>query len=49
MIPKLSHVLVHTVSEASKDDILKLGEKKPIRVISNAINQLLVIPQSPCP
>ena len=28
MIPKLSHVLVHTVSEASKDDILKLGEKK---------------------
>lgn len=37
MIPKLSHVLVHTVSEASKDDILKLGEKKPIRVISNAI------------
>jgi len=37
MIPKLSHVLTHTVSESSKDDILKLGEKKPIKVIHNAI------------
>jgi len=37
MIPKLSHVLIHTVSEATKDDILKLGAKKPIRIISNAI------------
>ena len=37
MIPSLSHVLIHTVSESTKDDILKLGEKKPIRIISNAI------------
>jgi len=37
MIIKLSHNLIHTVSDASRDDLIKLGAKKPIRVIHNAI------------
>ncbi len=37
MIIKLSHNLIHTVSDASRDDLIKLGAKKPIRVIHNSI------------
>jgi len=37
MIIKLSHNLIHTVSDASRDDLIKLGAKKPIKVIHNAI------------
>ena len=37
MIIKLSHKLIHTVSDASRDDLIKLGAKKPIRVIHNSI------------
>ena len=36
-IIKLSHDLIHTVSEASRDDLIKLGAKKPIRVIHNSV------------
>lgn len=35
---KLSHRCVHTVSEATKDDLLKFGEKKPIHVIPNSVD-----------
>jgi len=37
MIIKLSHNLIHTVSDASRDDLIKLGAKKPIKVIHNAL------------
>lgn len=34
---KLNCTAVHAVSEATRDDLIKLGEKKPIFVIHNAI------------
>ncbi len=34
---KLKHDYTHTVSEATKDDLIKFGEKRPIYVIHNAI------------
>lgn len=37
LIKDLRHDCVHTVSEASKDDLVKLGIKKPIYIIPNAI------------
>lgn len=37
LIKYLRHDCVHTVSEASKDDLVKLGIKKPIYIIPNAI------------
>ena len=37
MIVKLRCSAIHTVSEASKDDLLKIGTKKPIYVIPNTI------------
>jgi glycosyltransferase involved in cell wall biosynthesis len=37
MMIKLKCVAFHTVSEASKDDLIKFGAKKPIYVIPNAI------------
>ena len=42
MIIKLSHNLIHTVSDASRDDLIKLGAKKPIKVIHNAIKNKIV-------
>lgn len=38
LMVKLKHECVHTVSDATKDDLLKFGEKKPIHVIHNAID-----------
>jgi len=35
---KLKHSAIHTVSEASKEDLIKFGIKKPIYVIHNAIH-----------
>lgn len=37
MLIKLKYVAIHTVSEASRDDLVKFGLKKPIYVIHNAI------------
>ena len=34
---KLRHDCIHTVSESSRDDLLKFGAKKPIYVIHNSI------------
>jgi len=34
---KFRHKCIHTVSEASKDDLVKFGAKKPIYVIHNAV------------
>ncbi len=36
-ILKLKHDAIHTVSEATKDDVIKFGAKKPIYVIPNSI------------
>ena len=38
MIIRLKCTAIHTVSEASKDDLIKFGAKKPIYVIPNAID-----------
>ena len=37
MIIKLRHDAIHTVSEATENDLIKFGAKKPIYVIHNAI------------
>jgi len=37
MIIRLKHDAIHTVSEATKDDLIKFGAKKPIYVIHNTI------------
>lgn len=37
MILRLKHEAIHTVSETTKDDLIKFGAKKPIYVISNTI------------
>src|SRR6185437_842633 len=38
LMVKLRHDCVHTVSDASKDDLIKFGEKKHIHVIHNSID-----------
>jgi len=35
---RLKHDCIHTVSEATENDLIKFGEKKPIYVINNAID-----------
>ena len=40
---KLKHECVHTVSNASKDDLIKFGEKKPIYTIHNTIDEIQVV------
>jgi glycosyltransferase involved in cell wall biosynthesis len=40
LIPKLRHACIHTVSEATKEDLVKFGEKKPIHVIHNAVENI---------
>jgi len=40
---KLKHECVHTVSDASKDDLIKFGETKPIHVIHNSIDKTLIV------
>lgn len=37
VIARRGHRCIHTVSDASKDDLIRLGAKKPIYVIHNAI------------
>lgn len=37
LMTKLNHTCVHTVSNASRDDLVQFGEKKPIYVIHNSI------------
>jgi len=39
LLIKLRYNCIHTVSEASKDDLVKFGAKKPIYVIHNAIDE----------
>lgn len=43
LMVKLKHECVHTVSNASKDDLLKFGEKRPIHVIHNTIDASQVL------
>jgi glycosyltransferase involved in cell wall biosynthesis len=38
---KLKYDCIHTVSETSKDDLIKFGSKKPIYVIHNSIEDLI--------
>lgn len=38
LVTNLKHNCVHTVSETTKDDLVKLGEKKPIHVIHNSVD-----------
>ena len=40
---KLRYDCIHTVSEATRDDLLKFGAKKPIHVIHNAIESTTVV------
>lgn len=40
IILKLSHNAIHTISESSKDDLIKFGAKKPIHVIHPAIETI---------
>lgn len=40
---KLHYNCIHTVSEATKQDLLKFGTKRPIHVIHNAIDSILPI------
>lgn len=40
---KLKHDCIHTVSETSKDDLVKFGAKKPIYVIHNSIEHHKII------
>ena len=40
LILKLNHVAIHTVSEASKEDLVKFGAKKPIYIIPNVIEEV---------
>jgi len=45
---KLNHRAIHTVSEATKDDLIKFGAKKPIYVISNVLeNNNMLTTQEP--
>lgn len=37
MIIKLKHNAIHTVSEATRDDLIKFGARKPIYIIPNAV------------
>jgi len=37
LIPKLSHKGIHTISDVSKEDLKKIGAKKPIYVIAPSI------------
>ena len=43
IIIKLKHDAIHTVSEASQDDLIKFGAKKPIYVIHNSIGTQQVL------
>jgi len=36
---KLNHKAIHTISEASKNDLIKFGAKKPIKIVYPAIEQ----------
>ncbi len=38
LMVKLKHECVHTVSDATKEDLLKFGEKRPIHVIHNSVD-----------
>ena len=38
LMVKLKHKCVHTVSNATREDLLKFGEKRPIHVIHNSID-----------
>lgn len=45
---RLNHSAIHTVSEATKDDLIKFGAKKPIYVISNVLeNKNMLTTQEP--
>jgi len=43
LILKLPHNAIHTISDASKDDLLKFGAKKPIHVIFPTIEDTVVL------
>ena len=44
LLIKLKHDCIHTVSEATKEDLIKFGAKKPIHVIHNSIDSDLANP-----
>jgi glycosyltransferase involved in cell wall biosynthesis len=46
---KLKHDCIHTVSEATRDDLLKFGAKKPIHVIHNSIESTTIQNTKPNP
>jgi len=39
LVLKLNHKTIHTISDASKDDLVRFGAKKPINVIHPAIEE----------
>lgn len=45
LILRLPHDAIHTISEASKDDLLEFGAKKPIHVIQPAIEEMVLEPE----
>ncbi|WP_166286769.1 glycosyltransferase family 4 protein, partial [Candidatus Nitrosotalea sp. FS] len=49
MMIKLRHDCIHTVSEATRDDLLKFGATKPIHVIHNAIESSTTHSTTPNP
>ncbi|MGI0011636.1 MAG: glycosyltransferase family 4 protein [Nitrosopumilaceae archaeon] len=49
MMVRLTHHAIHTVSEATKDDLIKFGAKKPIYVIHNTVNSVKYENISPNP
>ncbi len=46
---KLRHDCIHTVSEATRDDLIKFGAKKPIHVIYNSIEPTTISDVKPSP
>lgn len=40
LIPKLRHSCIHTVSDATKEDLIEFGEKRPVHVIHNAVENI---------
>lgn len=46
MMISLNYDAIHTVSEATKEDLIKFGAKKPIHIIPNAIEQSAISTKS---
>ena len=46
LMVKLKHECVHTVSDATKEDLLKFGEKRSIHVIHNSIDSSKILDEA---